>query len=151
MLKDIYLDTREAYIAGSLHSTVAIARLATDKTFIAEADLDTRFATLSEAARQVVLQSWRGKLVKATVAAGLALMIALAPGTGRAAPLAQRLMVKAETILDLLQFPCGEVTGIRDATGELAPGKMLRCKTGHVYYFGQQPGRFLIVDFTGQS
>jgi hypothetical protein len=63
-MKDIFLDTRAAYIAGTLHSVAAMGRLATDRTFNAEADLDTRFATIGEAAREVVLQSWRAKLVK---------------------------------------------------------------------------------------
>ncbi len=63
MKRDIYHDTKTDYIAGRIHSIVAIARLAQDRDFLAEAELDFRFETVADAACQVVLDVWRPLLV----------------------------------------------------------------------------------------
>ncbi len=64
MIRDIYADAKADYIAGRIHSIVAIARLASDRDFLAEAELDFRFDSVAEAARLVVMQSWRKQLVE---------------------------------------------------------------------------------------
>lgn len=60
---DIYTDTKADYLAGRIHSIVAISRLATDRDFLAEAELDFRFETVADAACQVVLEVWRPLLI----------------------------------------------------------------------------------------
>lgn len=67
MLRDAYLDTRDAYIAGRLHSLVAIARLAKDRTFLAEAELRHGPGHVAICAHHVVLGPWRRLMVEQAV------------------------------------------------------------------------------------
>lgn len=65
MLGDIYGDAKQAYIKGDIHSLVAMARLASDRTFIAEAELAHGPGNVHACAQAVVLHKWRALLVKA--------------------------------------------------------------------------------------
>lgn len=62
-MKDLYLDTRDAYIEGRLHSLVAIARLSKDRTFLAESELKHGPGNAPICASAVVLGPWRKRLV----------------------------------------------------------------------------------------
>ena len=62
-----YLQTRDAYLAGRIHSAAAIGQIMRDPDFRAEAALNDNIRALElaplEAARAVVLQVWRAQLV----------------------------------------------------------------------------------------
>lgn len=67
MLRDAYLDTREAYITGALHSVTAIAWLAKDRTFLAESELAHGPGNAPICAHHVVLGPWRRLQVERNV------------------------------------------------------------------------------------
>lgn len=57
-----YLVAEKCYSTGRMHSATAIGLVARDRGFIAEAEL--RGIDVIEAARKVVLEKWRARLVK---------------------------------------------------------------------------------------
>jgi len=67
-MRDIYLDTRDAYIEGKLHTLTAIALLATDRTFLAESELAHGPGNAPICAHHVVLGPWLKRRVAMAVA-----------------------------------------------------------------------------------
>lgn len=58
MIRDIYTDTRQAFIEGRLHSTTATGQLARDRDFIAECDLAHGPGHVALCAHHVVRGPW---------------------------------------------------------------------------------------------
>lgn len=63
MIRDIYTDTRAAYMAGRLHSVAAIGKLSRDRDFIAECDLTHGPGHVALCAGHVVRGPWLKELV----------------------------------------------------------------------------------------